>query len=373
MCTVADPINVATGNVYESETDYQDSDGELHYARYYNSSIGAWRFSYQTSLYLDPRALVITFEDGRSSVFSLSNGVATAEATELGTMTQSNGVWTYSSPTNEQFTFDTQGRLTRWKLANGLAQTLTYAQGANPGQATITVTDSRGHTLQINTQYGMTQSLVVGGLTVTYGLDSSWRLANVQHAWSGHTTSRSYLYEDAAHPRMLTGVINEKGVRSATWKYDTQGRAITNYGAGGVNQTGLAYNSDGTITVTNALGNSVTYAYQVIQGVNRVASIAGQPAVGCPASNSSYTYYPNGQVQTKTDALGNITAYTYDAQGREITRVEAKGTSLERTISTTWQGATFLPKTVTTADRVITYNYDGQNRLLSTDTHAIKE
>ncbi|MFC5743165.1 RHS repeat protein [Dyella tabacisoli] len=372
IVSCGDPINAGIGNLFESETDYQDSDGELRYVRNYNSAKAGWLRSYTTSLYIDSKGLSITFEDGRSSLFTLSNGVATPEATELGAMTQVNGLWVYTSPTNEQFSFDAQGHLTRWQQANGLAQTLTYGTAAN-GDVITTITDSRGHTLQFTrSNYGVPKGFVANGLAVAYTFDTSSRLTTVTRTWPGHTATRTYAYEDTHNPRLLTGIIDERGVRYATWTYDAQGRALSSEHAKGAEKTTMTYNSDGSTTVTNALGNTAVYTYQVIQGVKRVTAIQGSPAAGCPASNSSYTYTANGQVQTKTDALGHVTAYTYDTLGRELTRIEAQGTPQERTTTTTWYDTRFLPKTVTTSDRVTTYTYDTQGRLQSTSVHAIK-
>lgn len=288
-------------------------------------------------------------------------------------MRQINGLWVYTSPTNDQFTFDAQGKLTLWKQANGLSQSLSYVTSADYTTVTTTVTDSKGHTLAFVKKYGVLQSLTVGGLTITYAVDSTYRTTGLTRNWPGHSTSRTYIYDDPNNPKLLTGIVDERGIRSATWAYDTQGRATFNQRAVGADKVTIAYNTDGSTTVTNALGNSTTYRYQIIQGVKRVTAVEGEPAVGCPASNSSYTYTPNGQVDTKTDALGMVTSYTYDALGREVTRVEAKGTPQERTITTTWDPTRFLPLTVTTADRVTTYTYDDQGRLLGTSVHAIKE
>jgi YD repeat-containing protein len=195
-------------------------------------------------------------------------------------------------------------------------------------------------------------------------------LTGATYSQGGKQWSRQYLYEDAAYPAALTGITDERGVRYATWHYDAQGRAISSEHANGAEKVTLTYNDDGSTTVTNALGHAVTYRYQVIQGIKHITSIEGEPAAGCPASNSSYTYNTIGQVATRTDALGHITAYTYDTLGRETQRVEAQGTPQARTTTTTWHGTSFLPETVTTADRVTTYTYDTQNRLLSTSTHA---
>lgn len=373
VVTIGNPINAGAGNKFQTEKDYQDTDGELRFVRYYNGKSGQWRHSYAASLFSDPAALVLTFEDGHSSLFSLSNGVATAEATERGSLTQINSQWVYNSPANEQLTFDVQGRLIRWQQANGLAQTLTYVVATN-GDVTATVTDSRGHTFQFTETRGHAPksfTAITSGGTFTY--NAAGQLTTVTRSWLGHTATRTYLYEDTRNVSWLTGIIDERGVRYATWAYDAQGRAVSSQHASGAEKVTLTYNTDGSTTATNALGNTTVYQYQVIQGVKRVTAIQGSPAQGCPASNSSYTYYPNGQVQTKTDALGNITTFTYDTLGRELTRVEAKGTPQERTTTTTWWDAThFLPKTVTTPDRVTTYTYDTQGRLQSTSVHSIK-
>ena len=376
---VGDPINASMGNVFESETDYQDSDGELRFTRYYNSTTG-WSHSYQTYLMVSSTALQLEFEDGHSSLFKLDNGVATPQPTELGSLTQVNGQWVYTSPANEQFAFDASGRLVTWRQANGLTQTLTYvtASGAYT-PTTITVTDSRGHTLSWNnSNYGLLTQLTAGDLTVAYTWVTTpsyvYQLTQVGSMRAGHTGTRTYTYGDTRNPRWLTSLTDERGVQYASWAYDAQGRGTSSQHAGGADATTVTYNSDGTSTVSNALSHNVTYTYQVIQGVNRITHIAGEPAASCPASNSSYTYTANGQVQTMTDALGHVTAYTYDTQGREITRVEAQGTPQARTISTQWDTTwPYLRDSVTTVDHITTYSYDSQGRLLSTTMHDTKE
>ena len=356
------PINGALGNKFQSEADYADADGELRFAHFYNGADGLWRHSYGTSLLVGPDSIALNFEDGRVSLFTLSNGVATAEPTELGSLNDVNGSWIYTSPTNEQMTFDILGRLVSLRAASGQTTTISY-------DTAITVTDSRGHTLTYteDTAHQPTQ-LTASGVTVTYNYPNG-ELTSVSRALAGKTTTRSYVYEDSRNSTWLTGIIDERGTRFATWSYDDQGRAISSEHAGGAEKVTLAYNADGSTTVTNALGNAVTYQYAIVQGTKRMAAVHGSPAVGCPASDSSYTYEGRGQIATHTDALGHVTAFTYDTQGRVITQVEAQGSDQERTTTTTYNGTTFLPATITTADRVTSYSYDAQGRLLSTTVH----
>ncbi|MBD8898978.1 DUF6531 domain-containing protein [Rhodanobacter sp. DHG33] len=376
--SVGDPINAAVGNVFESETDYQDADGELRFVRYYNSGPGYWTHSYSTLLVAGDNVLQIYFDDGHSSLFKVNNNVATAEPTELGRIDQVNGQWVYTSPANEKFTFNTSGHLVKYQQANGLAQTLAYT--TNPDNSgSVTVTDSRGHTMTWNTStYGLATQLAAGDLTVAYTWNVTpqytYQLTGVAKTRANHTSTRIYAYGDSNNDALLTGVTDERGIAYSSWSYDTQGRATSSQHAGGADLTTVSYNSDGTSTVTNALGHGVTFTYQVIQGVKRVTSIAGQPTASCPASNSSFAYTTSGQVQTQTDALGHVTAYTYDTLGREITRVEAQGTPQVRTITTTWNPTwPYLRQTVSTSDRTTTYGYDSQGRPTSTTVHDNKE
>lgn len=371
---VGNPISASTGNKYQEEEDYRDADGELQLVRHYNGLSGLWQVNYGKALYIDPygRGLTLFHGDGRQSQFALNHGSATAETTEQGSLEKVDDHWIYTAPNLEQYSFDAQGALTAWRLADGRVQTLAY-RAMGPGALTIVVTDSSGHGLQLLVANGLLARAKTGKLTVTYGYDRAARLTKVTRTWPGHARSRSYLYEDTAHPGALTGIVDERGVRYATWRYDASGRAISSEHAGGADKTTLSFNDDGSTTVTNALGNAITYRYRVIQGVKRVTAIEGEPAPGCPASNTTYTYTELEQVATRTDALGTVTAYDYDAKGREIRRVEAKGTALERTTATTWDATRHLPLTVTTADRVITYTYDDQGRPLSTSVRATEE
>lgn len=369
-----DPVNIGTGNVFEEETDYADTDGELVFSRNYNSLTGVWRHSYSTQIVADSFSIALIFADGRQSAFSIDNNVATAEPGEMGSMTLKNGLWTYTSPSNETMTFERiRGRLTQWTSAAGLTQNISYVDDAS-FNSTATVTDSQGHSLTFKSDIsGRLSQMSAGSLVTTYQVDTTNRMVSVSKQWPSQTKTRSYLYEDSSNPKKLTGVIDERGIRSATWAYDSQGRATSNERPGGAGKIAIAYSADGSVIVTNALGNDAIYRYSVVQGVKRVVSINGSPAPGCPASNSSYTYTTLGQVATRTDARGNITSYTYDDLGRETRRVEAAGSSDERVVATTWSGTTFRPATVTTPDQETTYSYDDKGRLLSTQNHSVKE
>lgn len=368
------PISIASGNKFQEEEDFRDGGGELAFKRYYNGLGGTWTHSYGMTLDTSKNTLLLTFDDGRSSIFTTAQGLAVAEATEQGRLERVSGLWVYTAPDDTKYTFDTTGSLISKQFADGRTQRIAYALQPS-GKVNVTVNDSGGRTLQYVTDglQGPLESLMVGGMTVTYTLDEHHVITKATKTWGDHSTTRSYLYEDTQRPTLLTGIIDERGVRFATWHYDSQGRAISSEHANGAEKVSLAYQDDGSVVVTNALGHRVTYRYQVIQGIKRVTAIEGEPAAGCPASNSQYTYTTRGQVKTQTDAMGTVTAYEYDGLGRQTKRVEAKGTAQERTIATTWDATRLLPVLITTPERTAIYTYDAQGRLLSTTVYAIKE
>ncbi|WP_369928413.1 DUF6531 domain-containing protein [Xanthomonas sp. NCPPB 2632] len=360
------PVNAAIGNKFELETDFEDQDGELAFHRYYNGLDGGWRHSYGATLAVGSTSASLTFDDGRVSLFVINGSVVTGEPSERGSLASKNGVWTYSGPDNRTMTFDGQGQLSSVRLPDGRTSTIKHGYDAdfNPQ---VTVTGSQGRSLVwTEDTSGNLATLTVSGLSVTYAYGVPGQLLSATRVQSGKTTSRSYLYEVSGNPALLTGITDERGVRFATWAYDDQGRAVSSEHAGGAEKVTIAYNADGTTTVTNALGHVVTYTYALAAGTMRMSKVVGSPVPGCPISDSSFTYDARGQIATQADALGHITAFAYDTQGRITTKTEAKGTAQERVTTTAWDGTSFRPKTVTTPDRVTTYTYDTKGRLTGT-------
>ncbi|MFI7868824.1 RHS repeat protein, partial [Ectopseudomonas khazarica] len=140
---------------------------------------------------------------------------------------------------------------------------------------------------------------------------------------------------------------------------------ISSEHADGADKVTVAYNSDGTVSVTNELGKVAKYSFQTILGVKRITAIDGEPSPNCPNSNSTFTYDDRGLLKTKTDNKGNVTTYDYNERGLEISRTEASGTPQARTITTTWHADLFLPVTITEPDRITQYTYDALGRQTS--------
>jgi YD repeat-containing protein len=361
--SAGNPINFAIGNKFQSEGDYSSgSSSALNFTRSYNSLDGLWRHSFSTYLrFAGAQYVSVVMHHGRESFFTISGTTVTPTSADLGVLSKIGATgWQYVSTDNERFTFDTAGKLTRWSNVRGAVHQFAYAGNQ------VTITDNLGNSLTFTEDANKQPlTLTAPGVQINYGYNANKRLTSVTRVMGGQTTQRQFHYEDPRNNAWLTGITDERGVRYATWSYDDKGRAISSEHADGADKVTVAYNADGTVSVTNELGKVAKYSFQYIKGVRRITSIQGEPSANCPNSNSTFTYDNNGLLKTKTDNKGVLTTYTYNARGLEISRTEASGTQQARTITTDWHPTLFLPTVVTEPKRITTYHYDDQGRELS--------
>jgi len=360
--SAGNPISFAVGNKFQAEIDYQARRyTALDFSRNYNSLDGIWRHGFSTYLRFGVRFVSVVLSDGREVFFTVSGTSVTPTSPDLGMLSKVGATgWQYISSSNERFTFDTAGKLTQWSNSHGAVHQFAYA-----GRQ-VTVTDNLGNSLSYTEDADRQPlTLTAPGVQITYGYNANNRLTSVTKVMDGQTTLRQFHYEDSRNNSWLTGITDERGVRYATWSYDDKGRAISSEHADGANKVTVAYNTDGTVSVTNELGKVAKYSFQYIKGMRRITSIQGEPSANCPNSNSSFTYDSNGLLKTKTDNKGVLTTYTYNARGLEISRTEASGTAQARTITTDWHPTLFLPTVVAEPKRITTYHYDDQGRQLS--------
>lgn len=193
--------------------------------------------------------------------------------------------------------------------------------------------------------------------------------------------SHSYHYESTVHPRKLTGVTDNRGIRIATYAYDAEGRAVSTEGANGSNRYTVeygVYNNGLTRRVVNPLGRSSTYRFQRFSttALNdiRLVSVEGDASANCPDSIESVGYASNGFVASIVDEKGVSRTTTRDARGRPTTIVEAAGTADARTTQIVWHPTFNQPTQMARPGLTIdlTYNALGQiaTRTL-TDTTTI--
>jgi YD repeat-containing protein len=309
---VGNPIHPGFGNKFQTQDDYVGSGANaLVFRRYYNSNtVGQnvqlgdnWRHHYDrtiapaTSLdalgvgaadglshYVfwapaanDPtplsapaiavlRTVMVIRADGKTHNFTDSGAGWTPEADvnakliQLVNASGQHAGWQYTTADNEIEIYDVKGKLLSITNRAGLSQTLTYSDASTPTSIApvagllLRVTDAFGRPLNFTyDSASRIKSLTdsAGGV-YQYTYDIQNNLASVTYPGTG---TRSYLYNEPAYtantnlPHALTGIIDENGVRFASWSYDSSGRAISSEHTGGAEKVSLAYNADGTTTV----------------------------------------------------------------------------------------------------------------------------
>lgn len=378
-----EPINIASGNMFYSVTDYKTAgQNTLDFMRYYNSRTNAlaelganWRSTYDRFIWFYSSSSVgVQRADGQTLIFTLNGTTWTPDSDVAYTLITAGATWTLTTPNDTVETYTNSSTINAALLdiiqaRNGYTQTLTYNAS---NQQLASVTDSYGRTLNFTyNASGLLQTLgTPDGLTFTFGYTATTSAQNLTSVTYPTTpaTSNIYVYENSNLPNTLTGVIDENGNRYATWTYDAYGRALTSSLGGSLaaNLTTVTYNdNDGSRAVTNALGATDTYMFATLQGVPKVAQISRAATSTTAAASRTFTYDANGFKASSTDWDGNLTTYTHDPRGDETSRVEASGTALARTISTAWLSAFHLPAQITEPNRSTAFSYDAHGNLLT--------
>jgi len=356
--TAGNPINLLSKNKIQIEHDLSATDSSgIEFFRTYNSADGLWRHNFSSHMEFFTDHIALIFEDGRNTFFQPKEEYKATSNYEFGNLVKIDSGWKFSAPDGSFMEFNSSGKITR--LRKSVDSDFTLARNG----LSTTVTNLQGNSLTFTEDaIGQPLAMSSGNLTVTYQYDTAQRLVSLTANRLTASTSRKYLYEHTSRPRLLTGVVDENGIKYAQWSYDASGNPISSEHAGGTLKTIVSYPTYDSISVTNEYGRKSIYQIQGSVGNKRITSIKGEPTANCPYSNSSFTYDTRGLLKTKVDEKGNVTAYDYNNRGLETSRTEASGTPQARTITTEWHPTLFLKTKVTEPDRITTYQYDAQGR-----------
>jgi YD repeat-containing protein len=374
------PINIGTGNKYESQLDYAGAQPyPLVFERFYNADVTTvsghllsnWRHTYDKALVVTGPPAPFTMvslkrADGSTLVFREAGGtwrsdtdVADKLIQLFDTSNQPTG-WKFIIARSEEVeVYDAVGRLMSVANRAGLTHTLSYdAKGR-----LASITDSFGRSLQFTHDLADRIWTMVdpdGGIFI-YAYDSFNNITLVTYP-DGKT--RSYVYDEpqftggAQLPRALTGVIDENLERYETWTYDSRGWATSSMFAGGVGSYRVSFGG-GQSTVTDPLGQSRVFGVQNILGVPRNTSTSR--LCGCSTASAT-SYDANGFVVSRTDFNGSVTRFQRnDPLGRldlETLRTEAFGKPEARTTTTEWDASFRLPRRLAEPLRITTTDYD---------------
>jgi RHS repeat-associated protein len=393
---VGDPINPASGNVFEYVTDYATAGPNvLAFRRYYNGlankvyiaapllawintlaqELGSnWRSNYDGFLQITTNVVSAERPDGLVIPFRLNGTTWTPPAGIDATLTQAGSTWTLTLPDDSVETYSTAstayGELQSIKRRNGYTLTMGYT-----GTQLTSVTDSYSRQITLSYTSGLLHSITTpDSTTVSYGYTAVTG-GNVLTSVSYPTTpatSLTYQYTSAVSPSLLTGIQDGAGNQLATWTYDSQMRGTSSKRGGtlGADSTTVAYNADGSITVMNALGVADTYAYTKTNGTPRLKEISRASTTTTAAATETFAYDANGYLASRTDWNGNTTIYVNNSHGQPTSVTEAAGTTIARTTTTAYD-PTFihLPDTITMPGLTVTFTYDTSgNPLTKTET-----
>jgi len=338
VCRAGRPVNCATGNQYETQTDIAVPFHHLSLGivRTYNSQVAAAAstpgvFGYGWSSFLDAHltldqanAVAKVYQPGGSETPFAINADGTffrpGSWVEATLTKQADGTYVFTLPDRTSMTFDGNGRVVSEADRDGNAIVVGY-NGA--GQAT-SLTDGAGRSVRLTYNGVGTVATATdpAGQTVSYGYDGSGNLASVtdqaggvwQFGYADHqltsetepnggTTTTSY---DASH-RVVSQT--DPARRTTTWSYSSaQNETLITYPNG--NSTDELFDQSlQPIQITTGKGTSVASTknlYYNSNGLLTTVTDGNQHAW-------NYTYDANGNRTSSTDPLGNQTSWTYDA------------------------------------------------------------
>ncbi|SNY63447.1 RHS repeat-associated core domain-containing protein [Stenotrophomonas sp. CC120223-11] len=375
-----DPINTSTGNFYRQETDFESPSG-LMFRRFYNSSARApgsslgrqWRHLFDRRLEVlapttgaagDRTFIRAIRPDGSSELFTRtpSGWIVDADVADVLVDREAGTGYALQLAANRQTeVYDATGLLKEvYDSAGRKLLSLQYSDATTPADVApvagllLTVGDVSGRTLSFkyDASSRLTTMMLPDGASQTFGYNPAGQLASVTYP---DTTSKGYIYNETANSptvagtSFLTGIVDEKGVRYETIKFDYAHRAYHAEFAGGVDATTLDYAAStwkGTlpVTVKGPLGATSKLGF-VDTGKGRLMPAGGSAACGdqCNQPYKAMTYDVNGYPASVTDFKGITTRTTYTADGLLAEQVDAADTPQQRTTTTTWDSALRLP------------------------------
>jgi RHS repeat-associated protein len=347
---VADPIDVATGNLTETVTDMAvpGRGPGAAVTRTYNSinhdEEGLFGFGWSSPLDMSVTASTGTVwveqENGAILPFwRSSTGVITAPPRVTSTLEElSGGGWRLDRNHGDVVTFDAQGRVTGWEDRNGNVTTLTRPTAdkivmATSGSRTITFHHSGGRVAWANdSELGGDNQQRMVNYSYTAGRLTQVQSFKVNENDTGRMTW-GYAYDTAGR---LSSITDPRGNSNLT-HYDSRGRAdhqidyagartdiayggtfgsewrevtLPAHDAGGT-RTVVRYELDGLLTesITTAHGTAAarTFTYEHDPDTLGVTKVTGPGG----AVQEQTSYDDDGNVLSRTDAAGRTTTFAY--------------------------------------------------------------
>ncbi len=385
--STGNPINLISGNKYKNQVDLEQLPGVLgldfsrHYNSAYSRSIGlgvGWRHSYSTILSVrkgfapgEMDAFRLQQADGRMLFFRrVGERKAGAQYKTKNhvdgyiTTTEFGYQWRWRD--GKTISFDERGLMTQIVKHS---QTLTLRYSAS-GQL-LGVVDPQGRRLSLHYSgrrlAGFTDP---SGAATQYKYDSEERLVNVVRP-SGKI--RVYHYQDKTHHWNLTGITDERGIRTQSYGYDEKGRAIVSTKDIGTEKVTVQYDDENNRRVlTDETGVQTEYILGEVAGQRVISEVRGPGCSVCQEGNVAYQYNNSLQVTKLTRKSGLISDFEYDQRGRLISEYRSSS-NLNRELvkSYKYNGGMIRPSEINTPSIKsgalvnVVLEYDKKQRLKS--------
>lgn len=222
---------------------------------------------------------------------------------------------------------------------------------------------------------------------IAFGYDSNGHLSSTKNPEGGTLTVTS---NQLGNPLTVTDPLNN----TTSYTYNTQNQLVETLAPNGAtteaeydnagqviktvdelgNETVTTYNLMGNVVTTTTPLGTVTYEYDNMQRVIKVANIDGGETeyeydklgrvikTTDPLNNETHTSYTkHSLVSSTTDSLGNTTTYEYDAVGNTTKIKDA----LNNESIAVYDSLNRLTSTTSASGYTETYTYDDDNNLLS--------
>ncbi|MGQ7273393.1 hypothetical protein [Marinobacter sp. V034] len=397
---VGNPIDARNGNKYLQEVDV--SGGGLELVRSYTHSVGPnprapgwgrWQFPYTQSVasytrqygddgylsyVLTDKNVRYVFRGNEATGYAFRNWqLPPFQSVERLYASGTPSGWEVTHKDGTVYYFNDGGYLTKVEHTDGAQFAIEYTDRADGTRDFQIIRNLRSgaelaYTFDASGQHIESADLSFNGQSFSfqYSYNSSGMLNRVINP---DGTQRDYHYDAPTLPQALTSITDEGDNAYAKWSYDDQGRAVRSSHAGDTESVSLAFNPDGTTTLTNALGKRSIYHFETVAGSRKLTQIDGQASSNCAAASKAFTYTPEGRVETETDWSGKVTRYTYNDRGLVTAKTIGVGSASEQTVETTWHPDLSVPMKVTRSQEVTEYCYDASGQEVTRATREPAE
>lgn len=334
-CYLGAPVNCATGNQTEEQTDLSlgGRGPGLAVTRSYNSQDAAeaeeagpwgygWSGPYSSRLVIGESSVTVVQENGATATFALSGGKYTAAAWIQATLVKEGENYVFTLPSQEVLKFNGSGQLTERKDRNGNALTFTYSEGkltkakdgagrelvfTYTGSQVTQVEDPLGSKVKYTYESGDLKTVTLPGeesARWTFKYDASHQLTEMTDGRGGVTKTE---YDEQNRVKTQTDPME----RVTKWEYgESEGKKTTTITEPNGSTTFEKFNEAGEpLEVIRAKGTEIeqktTYEYNAAYGPVKVTDALGH--------STNYEYNAAGDRTLEKDAEGNETKWTYTA------------------------------------------------------------